>query len=76
MLRATLSDKINFLSAYCHIRGTQISWDPSPTGSDLARASPEGLNGLVAFTIIGLSFGSSAAISYFFLVTVNKKVKK
>ena len=64
MLRATLSNKINFLSAYCHIRGR-----------DLARAFPEGLNGVVAFTIIGLSFGSFAAISEFFLVTVNKEVK-
>ena len=52
MLRATLSNKINFLSAYCHIRGR-----------DLARAFPEGLNGMVAFTIIGISFGSFAAIS-------------
>ena len=67
MLRATVSNKINFLPAYCHVRDT---------GRDLARAFPEGLNGVVAFTIIGLSFGSFAAISYFFSVTVNKKVKK
>ena len=73
MLRATLNQF--FVCLLSHLWDSD-SWDLSPTGSDLARASPEGLNGVVAFTIIGLSFGSSAAISYFFSVTVNKKVKK
>ena len=35
----------------------------------------EGLNGVVAITVIGLNFGSFTAIGYFFPVTVNNKFK-
>ena len=35
----------------------------------------EGLNGVVAFTVIDLNFASFTAIGYFFSVTVDKKVK-